>query len=79
MLAALESTALITWFAEDTAERVMLTVRPDVYAKGGDDQQQLTREALLAKRLGVRAIVIDGLHARSTSAIIHRVRSMGLR
>lgn len=79
MLAAFESTALTTWFAEDTAERVMLTVRSDEYAKGGDVQAQHTREGLLANRLCARAIVIDVLHVRSTSAIIHRVRSMGLR
>ncbi len=79
VLAALESTTLITSFHEDTAERVLEQVRPDIYVKGGDYNVQSTVEGRLAKLLGAQALSLDVVHARSTSAIIHRIRSLYLR
>ena len=79
MLAALESTSLITCFHEDTAERVLEQARPDFYVKGGDYRIQLTNEGRLARQLGAQALSLDVVHARSTSAIIHRIRSVYLR
>ena len=79
MLAVLESTTLVTRFHEDTAERVLDLVRPDIYVKGGDYNIQSTVEGRLAKQLGARAMSLDVVHARSTSAIIHRIRSLYLR
>lgn len=79
VLAALASTTLITCFHEDTAERVLERVRPDLYVKGGDYDLQCTEEGRLANRLGVRTRSVEVVHARSTSAIIHRIRSLYLR
>lgn len=79
VLAALESTTLITCFHEDTAERVLEQVRPDIYVKGGDYNVHSTVEGRLAKLLGAQALSLDVVHARSTSAIIHRIRSLYLR
>ncbi len=79
ILAALESTTLITSFHEDTAEQVIDRARPDCYVKGGDYQVHSTAEGRLASALGARVLSVDVVHARSTSAIIHRIRSLYLR
>jgi D-glycero-beta-D-manno-heptose 1-phosphate adenylyltransferase len=36
VVAALESTSLVTWFEEDTPLELILLARPDVLVKGGD-------------------------------------------
>ena len=79
LLAALASTHLVTRFSEDTAERVLSVVRPDIYVKGGDYDVQATAEGRAAKAYGAQVISIDVMHVRSTSAIIHQIRRMGTR
>ena len=79
LLAALESTSLITCFHEDTAEQVLALVRPEVYVKGADYNLQSTVEGRLARLSGTQVRSLDIVHARSTSAIIHRIRSLYLR
>ena len=79
LLAALESTSLITCFHEDTAEQVLAQVRPEVYVKGADYNLQSTVEGRLARLSGTQVRSLDIVHARSTSAIIHRIRSLYLR
>ena len=79
VLAALESTTLITSFHENTAERVIERVRPDVYVKGSDYNVQLTAEGRLAKEFGAQVLSLEVVHARSTSAMIHRIRSLYFR
>ncbi len=79
VLAALESTTLITCFHEDTAAHVLERVRPDIYIKGGDYNVQSTAEGRLAQQLGIPVLSLEVVHARSTSAIIHRIRSLYLR
>jgi len=79
VLAALESTSLITSFHDNTAERVLELVHPDFYVKGSDYNLQFTAEGRLAKHLGAQVLSLDVVHARSTSAMIHRIRSLYLR
>ncbi len=79
LLAALASTSLVTSFSDDTAERTLAIVRPDIYLKGGDYDVRGTPEGRLALSLGAQVIAVDVLHSRSTSAIIHRIRSLGIR
>jgi D-glycero-beta-D-manno-heptose 1-phosphate adenylyltransferase len=79
ILAALESTTLITCFHEDTAAQVLERVRPDIYVKGGDYSAQSTAEGRLAQQLGIAVLSVEVVHARSTSAIINRIRSLYFR
>ena len=78
VLAALESVSLVVEFDEDTALQVVQEARPEIYAKGGDYQMDAIPEgqAVLAYGGQVRAIAFE--HARSTTALLEKVRAQQL-
>jgi rfaE bifunctional protein nucleotidyltransferase chain/domain len=73
-LAALESVTLVTIFDETVPLPVLEIVRPEVYVKGGDYDMAAVPEAQLARTWGARAVAIPFEHARSTTALLARVR-----
>jgi len=75
VVAALGAVDLVTWFDEETPLALILAVKPDVLAKGGDWKPEAIVGATEVKRWGgaVRSIPIE--HQRSTSALIDRIRS----
>jgi D-beta-D-heptose 7-phosphate kinase / D-beta-D-heptose 1-phosphate adenosyltransferase len=74
VLAALGCVDHVVVFDEDSPERLLEAVRPDVYVKGGDYRPELIPEAELVVRLGGEVRTLDYLPDRSTSAIIDRIR-----
>lgn len=74
LVAALEAVSVVTWFEDDTPLRLILAIRPDVLVKGGDWQPDAIVGAKEALGWGgtVRAIPFE--HARSTTALIDKVR-----
>jgi rfaE bifunctional protein nucleotidyltransferase chain/domain len=74
VLAALESVSLVTLFDEDAPLPVVEIVRPEVYVKGGDYDMNQIPEANLARTWGARTIAIAFEHARSTTALLRKVR-----
>jgi len=74
VLAALGCVDHVVVFDEDSPERLLEAVRPDVYVKGGDYRPELIPEAELVTRLGGEVRTLDYLPDRSTSAIIDRIR-----
>jgi rfaE bifunctional protein nucleotidyltransferase chain/domain len=74
VLAALESVTLVTIFDETVPLPVLEIVRPEVYVKGGDYDMAIVPEAQLARTWGARAVAIPFEHARSTTALLARVR-----
>lgn len=74
VLAALESVALVTIFDEQVPLPVVEIVRPDVYVKGGDYDMAQIPEAQLARSWGARTVAIPFEHARSTTALLAKVR-----
>jgi rfaE bifunctional protein nucleotidyltransferase chain/domain len=74
VLAALESVTLVTIFDETVPLPVLEIVRPEVYVKGGDYDMAAVPEAQLARTWGARAVAIPFEHARSTTALLARVR-----
>ncbi len=75
LLAALASTDLVTWFADDHAAALVRLVRPDVYVKGGDYDIDRTPEGHAARALGVRCVALPFVHYTPTSALIARIRA----
>lgn len=75
VLAALQSTDLVTWFDEDTPLALILACRPDVLVKGGDWKP----EAMVgAKEVIVRGGTVHSipfLHQLSTTATLNKIRS----
>ncbi len=74
VLAALQSVSLVTLFDEDAPLPVVEIVRPEVYVKGGDYDMDQIPEAQLARTWGARTIAIAFEHARSTTALLRKVR-----
>ncbi|WP_336208864.1 D-glycero-beta-D-manno-heptose 1-phosphate adenylyltransferase [Nonomuraea sp. LPB2021202275-12-8] len=76
VLAALNYVDYVASFEEDTPERLLRMVRPDLYVKGGDYTADMLPEAPLVRAMGGEVMVLDYVSDRSTTAIIDRVRSL---
>ncbi|NUR82904.1 MAG: D-glycero-beta-D-manno-heptose 1-phosphate adenylyltransferase, partial [Nonomuraea sp.] len=76
VLAALNQVDYVTEFDEDTPERLIRMIRPELYVKGGDYTAEMLAEAPLVRSLGGEVMVLDYLPDRSTTAIIGRMRSV---
>lgn len=77
LLAALESTSLITWFDDDHAGELLRSIRPDLYVKGGDYDIDRTPEGRMARRCGARALALGFVHGYSTSEMILKLGRAG--
>ncbi|PRX61232.1 rfaE bifunctional protein kinase chain/domain/rfaE bifunctional protein nucleotidyltransferase chain/domain [Nonomuraea fuscirosea] len=76
VLAALYDVDYVTEFDEDTPERLLRMIRPELYVKGGDYTVEMLAEAPLVRSLGGEVHVLGHLPDRSTTAIIGRMRSL---
>jgi len=74
VLAALESVSLVTLFDEPTPLRLLETVRPDCYVKGGDYDIESLAETRLVRSWGGRALAIAFVDGYSTSDLVLRMR-----
>lgn len=77
VLAALESVALVTWFDEDTPLARILDCRPDVLVKGGDWPVEKIVGASEVLGWGGTVHSIPFIHARSTTALLEKIRLQG--
>jgi D-beta-D-heptose 7-phosphate kinase / D-beta-D-heptose 1-phosphate adenosyltransferase len=68
-LACVDAVAI---FDEDTPERILDRLRPDVWAKGGDYEGRRLPEAEVLERWGGRAVVLPFLDGRSTTSLIEK-------
>jgi D-beta-D-heptose 7-phosphate kinase / D-beta-D-heptose 1-phosphate adenosyltransferase len=75
LLAALSCVDQVVPFSGPSPLRLIETVHPHVFAKGGDYQLATIPEAELLGRLGTEIHILGYLEDRSTSRIIERVRS----
>ena len=74
VLAALECVDAVTWFDEDTPERLIAACRPQVLAKGGDwpADRIVGAGGVLAR--GGQVVSIPFEHERSTTELVERIR-----
>jgi D-glycero-beta-D-manno-heptose 1-phosphate adenylyltransferase len=74
VLAALECVDAVTWFDEDTPERLIAACRPQVLAKGGDwaVERIVGAGGVLAR--GGQVVSIPFEHQRSTTDLVRRIR-----
>jgi rfaE bifunctional protein nucleotidyltransferase chain/domain len=70
VLMGLEAVDAVVPFDEDTPERVLSELRPDIWVKGADYAVADLPEAPLLASWGGQAVVLPYLDGRSTSAII---------
>ena len=74
LVAALEAVSAVTWFEEDTPERLIAACQPDVLVKGGDWPVERIAGAAGVLARGGRVISIPFEHERSTTALVQRIR-----
>lgn len=72
VLHALECVDAVLVFDEDTPARVLRSLRPDVWAKGGDYVRAELPEADLVESWGGQVLLVPYLDGRSTTALARR-------
>lgn len=75
LLAALQAVDWVVPFSEDTPERLICRVRPDILVKGGDYRPEDIAGGGCVREAGGRIVILDYLPNRSTSGIIKKVKS----
>lgn len=74
VLAALESTSLVTLFDEPTPLELLKLVRPEIYVKGGDYDVEALAETALVRSWGGRAQALPFVSGFSTTSLVERIR-----
>ncbi|MDO8694102.1 MAG: D-glycero-beta-D-manno-heptose 1-phosphate adenylyltransferase [Sheuella sp.] len=74
LLAALACVTAVTIFDEDTPVEIIGLLRPDLIVKGGDYDMQTLPETKLVESWGGRAVAIPFEFARSTTALVTKIR-----
>jgi D-beta-D-heptose 7-phosphate kinase / D-beta-D-heptose 1-phosphate adenosyltransferase len=72
VLLGLGSVDAVVVFDEDTPERVLTTLRPDIWTKGADYAVEDLPEARLLGAWGGQAVVLPYLPGRSTSRLVEQ-------
>jgi rfaE bifunctional protein nucleotidyltransferase chain/domain len=75
LLASLGCVDFVTVFDSDTPIPLIESLRPDVYAKGGDYDAESLAEAPVVKRCGGRVAILDYVPDHSTSAVVGRIQT----
>ncbi|MBN2885942.1 MAG: D-glycero-beta-D-manno-heptose 1-phosphate adenylyltransferase, partial [Chromatiaceae bacterium] len=75
VLAALASVDWVCAFGEDTPERLICRVRPDILVKGGDYRPEDIAGGQCVRAAGGEVRVLDFLPGHSTSGLIQRIRT----
>jgi rfaE bifunctional protein nucleotidyltransferase chain/domain len=76
LVAALEPVDFVVVFAEDTADALLRSVRPDVYVKGADYSEASLPEAVTARDVGARLVFVPVVPNHSSSALRQRLRTI---
>ncbi|MDQ1045680.1 rfaE bifunctional protein nucleotidyltransferase chain/domain [Streptomyces sp. V4I2] len=74
VLSALACVDAVAVFDEDTPERLLADLRPQVWVKGGDYAGADLPEAALLEEWGGQAVLLPYLVGRSSTALVARVR-----
>jgi rfaE bifunctional protein nucleotidyltransferase chain/domain len=74
VLAALESTSLVTLFDETTPLELLKLVRPELYVKGGDYEIETLAETALVRSWGGDAKALPFVDGYSTTSLVERIR-----
>ena len=76
LLAALEPVSAVIVFEADTADELLLALKPEIYVKGGDYADKPLPERATVEAYGGRVELIDFLAGHSTTSLIKRIRKL---
>lgn len=74
VLASLSCVDIVSIFNEETAEKFLILVKPDIYVKGGDYDPDNLPEAPLVKSVGAKVVIIPFVPGYSTTSTIERLK-----
>jgi rfaE bifunctional protein nucleotidyltransferase chain/domain len=74
LLASLACVDVVTFFDDDTPLELIGKLRPDIIVKGGDYEMQTLAETKLVESWGGKAVSIPFEYARSTTALVTKIR-----
>ena len=77
VLASLRPVDHVGVFDEDTADRLVALVRPDVHAKGTDYTPASVPEAASVRAVGGRVEIVGDRKDHATRDVIERIRKLG--
>ena len=72
ILAALSCIDFVSIFNEDTAEKFLEIVKPNIYVKGGEYSVDILPEAKIVKKYGGQIVLVPMLPGLSTTKIIEK-------
>lgn len=75
LIAALGMVDCVTWFDEDTPEKLIAEVRPDILVKGGDYNMRKLPETALVESWGGKALALPFSDGYSTTALVKRIQA----
>ena len=74
LLAALEPVSAVIVFEADTADDLLMALKPEIYVKGGDYADKPLPERATVEEYGGRVELIEFLSGHSTTQLINRIR-----
>lgn len=74
LVAALESVDYVTVFDEPTVEQLLLTLKPDIHAKGTDYTEETVPEREVVRSYGGRVAIVGDRKDHSTTSMLTRLR-----
>lgn len=74
LVASLAAVSAVTWFEDDTPEKLVAACQPDVLVKGGDWPVERIAGSKSVLARGGRVVSIPFEHERSTTALVERIR-----
>jgi D-beta-D-heptose 7-phosphate kinase / D-beta-D-heptose 1-phosphate adenosyltransferase len=75
VLSALSCVDAVRIFSEDTPERLLEEIRPDIWVKGGDYVRTDLPEERVVQRWGGRTVILPYVEGRSTTRLIEEAAS----
>jgi len=75
VMAGQEAVSLVTFFDEDTPERLIAEIRPDILVKGGDYDMRKLPETALVESWGGTALALPFVQGYSTTQLVKKIRA----
>ncbi len=75
LLAALNCVDGVVIFEEDTPEKVLKAIKPDIHAKGGDYTAESLPEAATLKAMGTKMAFLPVVEGKSTTSIVDKIEA----
>lgn len=73
VVGALRCVSFVTSFAEDTPERIISEIRPDIHVKGGDYSVESLPESKIILGYGGKVVIMPTLEGRSTTNALKKL------